>query len=290
METGGLQASLLSKFFSVVGQSTFVSLFIPSRVSSRVLARSKRVAIVTGAASGIGRAIATLLAKEGKDVVVVDFDQANGSKVAREIGGTFVKANLSSRADCKRVVESALRKFGTVHILVNNAGFQHVEAVDTFPEDTWEKMIATMLTAPFLLTRYSWPAMKAQRFGRVVNIASTQGLVASPFKTAYVAAKHGIVGFTKSAALEGGEYGITVNAVAPAYVNTPLMQNQIKDLSKNMKIPVSEVVAKVMLEPAAIKRLIEPEEVASLVSYLCSAKASAVTGSCWTIDLGWTSR
>jgi 3-hydroxybutyrate dehydrogenase len=132
--------------------------------------------------------------------------------------------------------------------------------------------------------------MRAQGYGRIVNIASIQGLIASPFKSAYVTAKHGLVGFTKSAALEGGPHGITVNAIAPAFVRTPLMQNQIRDLSLSMKIPESEVVQRVMLEPAAIKRLIEPKEIASLVSYLCSPEASAVTGVCWPIDLGWTAR
>ncbi len=132
--------------------------------------------------------------------------------------------------------------------------------------------------------------MRQQNYGRIVNIASTQGLIASPFKSAYVAAKHGIVGLTKSAALEGGPQGITVNAVAPAFVRTPLMQNQIKDLSVSMRIPEDQVVEKVMLEPAAIKRFIEPEEVASLVAYLCSPQASAITGVCWPIDLGWTAR
>jgi 3-hydroxybutyrate dehydrogenase len=151
-------------------------------------------------------------------------------------------------------------------------------------------MIATMMTAPFLLTKYCWPAMKAQGYGRIVNIASIQGIIASPFKSAYVAAKHGLVGFTKSAALEGGPDGITVNAIAPAFVRTPLMQNQVRDLAESMNIPESEVVEKVMLEPAAIKRLIEPEEIAFLVSYLCSPRASAVTGACWPIDLGWTAR
>jgi 3-hydroxybutyrate dehydrogenase len=250
----------------------------------------KQVAIVTGAASGIGRAIAKELAGEGKSVVVVDLDQSGGTKVAQEIGGIFIKANLTRKEDCRNVVEETLRRCGTVHILVNDAGFQHVEPIETFPESTWDDMIAVMMTAPFLLTKYCWPTMATQKYGRIVNIASTQGLVATPYKTPYVTAKHGLVGFTKGAALEGGPLGITVNAIAPAYVRTPLMENQIKDLSRTMKIPESEVIEKVMLEPAAIKRLVEPQEVASLVSYLCSNKASAVTGSCWTIDLGWTAR
>jgi 3-hydroxybutyrate dehydrogenase len=151
-------------------------------------------------------------------------------------------------------------------------------------------MLAVMLTAPFLLIKYAWPAMKAQRWGRIVNIASIHGLVASLFKSAYVAAKHGLIGLTRVAALEGGPYGITANAICPAYVRTPLVENQIQDQARMRGLPPEEVVEKIMLEPAAIRRLIEPEEVAALVAYLCSEEASAVTGAAWTIDLGWTAR
>lgn len=253
-------------------------------------AASKSIAIVTGAASGIGKAIAVTLAQEGKHVVVVDLDKTRGEVVAKEVGGHFVHANLSKRADCRRVVEEALGAFGGLQILVNNAGYQHLEKLEDFPEDRWEDMIAVMLTAPFLLTKYSWPTMKAQHFGRIVNIASIHGLVASSFKCAYVAAKHGLLGLTKVAALEGADYGITVNAICPAYARTPIVENQIEDQSRLLGFAPEEVVQRIMLEPAPIKRLIEPREIASLVSYLCSENASAVTGASWTIDLGWTAR
>ena len=251
---------------------------------------SGRIAIVTGAASGIGQAIAEALAHGGDQVVVADRNDAQGQAVAAAIGGHFVVADLSLRADCRRVVDATLAHFGGLDILINNAGFQHIDAIEMFPEDTWDAMLAVMLTAPFLLTKYSWPTMKDHGWGRIVNIASIHGLVASPFKSAYVTAKHGLIGLTRTTALEGGEYGITVNALCPAYVQTPLVESQIADQAHTRGLLPQEVIKQVMLAPAAIKRLITPEEVAALVVYLCSEAAGAVTGADWTIDLGWTAR
>ena len=251
---------------------------------------SGRIAIVTGAASGIGQAIAETLAHDGDQVVVADRNDAQGQAVAAAIGGHFVVADLSLRADCRRVVDATLAHFGGVDILVNNAGFQHIDAIEMFPEDTWDAMLAVMLTAPFLLTKYTWPTMKDRGWGRIVNIASIHGLVASPFKSAYVTAKHGLIGLTRTAALEGGEHGITVNALCPAYVQTPLVESQIADQAHTRGLLPQEVIEQVMLAPAAIKRLITPKEVAALVVYLCSEAAGAVTGADWTIDLGWTAR
>lgn len=251
---------------------------------------SGRIAIVTGAASGIGQAIAETLAHDGDQVVVADRNDAQGQAVAAAIGGHFVVADFSLRADCRRVVDATLAHFGGVDILVNNAGFQHIDAIEMFPEDTWDAMLAVMLTAPFLLTKYTWPTMKDRGWGRIVNIASIHGLVASPFKSAYVTAKHGLIGLTRTAALEGGEHGITVNALCPAYVQTPLVESQIADQAHMRGLLPQEVIEQVMLAPAAIKRLITPKEVAALVVYLCSEAAGAVTGADWTIDLGWTAR
>ncbi|MDR2238910.1 MAG: 3-hydroxybutyrate dehydrogenase [Zoogloeaceae bacterium] len=248
-----------------------------------------KTAIVTGAASGLGRAIAERLAADGAQVVVADVSE-RGAEVAAAIGGHFVPGDAARRADCKALAEAALARYGAVHILVNNAGFQHVAAIEDFPEDIWDKMQAVMLTAPFLLTRYCWPAMKRQRWGRIVNISSIHGLVASPNKAAYIAAKHGLIGLTKTAALEGGACGITANAICPAYIRTPLVDNQIADQAKLRGLPEAEVIEKVMLEPAAVKRLIEPSEVADFVAYLCSPAAAAITGSALTMDLGWTAR
>ncbi|MFC5301184.1 3-hydroxybutyrate dehydrogenase [Azospira restricta] len=248
-----------------------------------------KVAIVTGAGSGIGRAVAERFAADGARVVVADLSEA-GAAVAAGIGGLFVKGDSSRREDCRALVDAALAAYGTVHVLVNNAGFQHVAPLEDFPEDTWERMQAVMLTAPFLLTRYCWPAMKAQRWGRVINVASIHALVASPNKAAYVAAKHGLLGLTKTAALEGGASGITVNAICPAYVRTPLVDSQIADQARTRGIPEAEVIDRIMLEPAAVKRLIEPAEVADFAAYLCSPAAGAITGAALTMDLGWTAR
>ncbi|HEX9184710.1 MAG TPA: 3-hydroxybutyrate dehydrogenase [Burkholderiales bacterium] len=251
---------------------------------------SARVAIVTGAASGIGLACAERLAADGMKVVLADVNEKAGAEHARRLGGTFVAADLTSRAGCRNLVERALQAYGTVHVLVNNAGYQHVAPIEEFPEDQWDRMIALMLTAPFLLTRYCWPAMKKQKWGRVVNIASIHALVASPFKVGYTAAKHGLVGLTRTAALEGGEHGITVNAICPAYVRTPLVDNQIADQAKANNMLPGEVIEKIMLAPAAVKRLIEPREVADFVAYLCGDAAGTITGAALTMDLGWTAR
>ncbi len=249
---------------------------------------SGRVAIVTGAGSGIGQAVVEVLAREGDRVVVADIKEEQGRAVAEANGGLFVATNLAERADCRRLVDVTLEHYGKVDILVNNAGFQHIDAVEDFPEDTWDTMIAVMLTAPFLLTKYVWPSMKAQRWGRVVNIGSVHSLRASPFKSGYISAKHGVLGLTRTAALEGGPLGITVNTICPAYVRTPLVENQIAAQARTRGISPDEVIEKVMLEPAAIKRLIEPVEVGEMVRFLCSDAASSITGSALTMDLGWT--
>jgi 3-hydroxybutyrate dehydrogenase len=249
-----------------------------------------KVAIVTGAASGIGLACAERLAADGMKVVLADVNEKAGAGHAKRLGGTFVAADLTSRNGCRNLADQALKTHGTVHVLVNNAGYQHVAPIEDFPEDQWERMLSLMLTAPFLLTRYCWPAMKKQKWGRVVNIASIHALVASPFKVAYISAKHGMIGLTRTAALEGGEHGITANAICPAYVRTPLVDGQIADQAKANNISPEEVIEKIMLGPAAVKRLVEPAEVAGFVSYLCSDAAGTITGAALTMDLGWTAR
>jgi len=249
-----------------------------------------KVAIVTGAASGIGLACAERLAADGMKVVLADLNEKAGAEHAKRLGGTFVAADLTQRDGCRKLVDASLKAHGTVHVLLNNAGFQHVSPIEDFPEDQWERMISLMLTAPFLLTRYCWPAMKRQKWGRVVNIASIHALVASPFKVGYICAKHGLIGLTRTAALEGGEHGITVNAICPAYVRTPLVDSQIADQAKANRMSPDEVIEKIMLAPAAVKRLIEPREVADFVAYLCGDAAGVITGAALTMDLGWTAR
>ena len=249
---------------------------------------SQRTALVTGAASGIGLAVSQALAADGVKVVMADLNQAAGQAEAAKIGALFVQADLSKQADCRALVDAALTKFGRVDILVNNAGIQHVAPIEEFPEEKWEFMIALMLTAPFRLTKYVWPGMKEAGWGRIININSVHGLIASPFKAAYISAKHGMTGLTKTAALEGGKFGITVNSICPAYVRTPLVDNQIADQAKIHNIPPEQVVEEIMLKNAAVKRMIEPSEIGDLVLYLCSDKAACFTGSSLTIDCGWT--
>jgi 3-hydroxybutyrate dehydrogenase len=249
-----------------------------------------KVALVTGAASGIGLACAERLSADGMRVVLADLNEKAGSEHAKRLGGTFVAADLSTRTGCKALADAALKAHGGVHVLVNNAGYQHVAPIEDFPEDQWDRMLALMLTAPFLLTRYCWPSMKKRRWGRVINIASIHALVASPFKAAYISAKHGLVGLTRTAALEGGEFGITANALCPAYVRTPLVDAQIADQAKANRMSEDEVIEKIMLAPAAVKRLLEPREVADFVAYLCTEPAGTITGAALTMDLGWTAR
>ena len=249
-----------------------------------------KVAVVTGGASGIGLAVAQRLAADGASVVIGDIQAEAGQRAAQRLGGLFVPADLGRRADCRALIDRAAEAYGALHILVNNAGFQHIAPIEDFPEETWEAMLAVMLTAPFLLTKYAWPLMKAGGWGRVINISSIHGMVASPFKSAYISAKHGLIGLTRTAALEGGPHGITVNAICPAYVRTPLVENQIATQAQTRGISPEAVVEQIMLEPAAIKRLIEPEEVAALVAYLCSEAAGVTTGAAWALDLGWTAR
>lgn len=254
-----------------------------------------KAGLVTGAGSGIGRAIAKMLAAHGASVGVCDLNESASRKVVAEIeqsGGQALalQADVSKSNHVRAAVQTTVEKFGRVDILVNNAGLQFIAPVHEFPEEKWNLLIGVMLTGSFLCTKYALPPMMAQRWGRIINISSIHGLVASPFKSAYIAAKHGIIGLTKTVALEVADYGITVNAICPSYVRTPLVEGQIAEQSKLHKIPEAEVVEKIMLAQAAVKRLLEPEEIAGLVLYLCSGGAAGVTGAAYTIDGGWTAR
>ncbi len=249
---------------------------------------NNKVAVVTGAASGIGLAIAEMFAHEGAKVVMVDINEESLKNHANRLGASYIKADLSKREENKAAIDFAVEQYKTVDILINVAGIQTVSPVEDFPEDKWDFMINLMLTSPFLLTKYSWPYMKANKWGRVINLNSIHGLVASEFKSAYVSAKHGLTGFTKTAALEGGPQGITVNSICPSYVRTPLVDKQIADQARNHGISEEEVVTKIMLQKAAIKQMLEPSTVAEVVKFLCSDSAAMITGSAMTIDGGWT--
>ena len=252
---------------------------------------SGRAAIVTGAASGIGRAIASDLAAQGVRVLFADLSAEEGQRAAADFPtAVFQRADIAKQEECDALVARALRDFGGVDILVNNAGLQHVAPVEEFPVETWERLVRIMLFGPFYLTRAALPHMYAKGWGRIVNIASVHGLVASPYKSAYVAAKHGLLGFTKAVALEAAEKGVTVNAVCPSYVRTPLVEKQIADQARVHGISEAAVIHDIMLAPAALKRLLEPSEVAAYVRFLCSDDASGITGAAQVIDAGWTAR
>jgi 3-hydroxybutyrate dehydrogenase len=248
-----------------------------------------KVAIVTGAAGGIGLAIAQALAQQGAHVTLADIDVERGQAEAAQIPqARFQQADMSSGTDCQRLVADTLEAEGRVDILINNAGVQHVAPILDFPEAKWRQIIDIMLTAPFLLTQATLPGMYERRWGRIVNIGSVHSLRASAFKSAYVAAKHGLLGLTRVTALEGAPYGVTCNIICPSYVRTALVKKQIADQARIHQIPESEVVEKIMVAEAPIHRLLEPAEVATYAAFLCSGAASGITGSAQVIDCGWT--
>jgi 3-hydroxybutyrate dehydrogenase len=240
-----------------------------------------RRALITGGASGIGRACAVRLADAGADVIVLDRDVEAAKSVAETVGGTAVAVDLSD-LDAVDGLDLA------VDVLVNNAGLQHVAPLHDFPVDRFSYILRLMLEAPFRLVRGALPHMYERGWGRVVNISSIHGLRASAYKSAYVTAKHGLEGLSKVIALEGAEKGVTSNCVNPAYVRTPLVEGQIADQAKAHGLSEDEVVEQVMLAPTAVKRLIEPAEVADAVAWLCSPSAASVTGTSLVMDGGWS--
>ncbi|MGA4507572.1 3-hydroxybutyrate dehydrogenase [Propionibacteriaceae bacterium G1746] len=240
-------------------------------------------AVVTGGASGIGRAIAAAYAAAGARVTVADRDEAAANTVAAEIGGTAWVADLDDTASLEGLSLDA-------DILVNNAGMQVINPIQDFDPAAWRRMHRVMLEAPFLLIRACLPHMYANNWGRVINISSVHGVRASPFKSSYVAAKHGLEGLSKVTALEGGPHGVTSNCINPSYVRTPLVENQIADQARIHNIAPEDVVEKIMLTECAVKRLIEPDEVGALALFLASDEAGMVTGASYLMDGGWTSR
>ncbi len=255
----------------------------------------KRVAVVTGSTSGIGLGIAWQLARDGYDIVLNGLGDKGDienlrSDIEKEtkVAVTFEDADLANPKEIESMITRVLKVHGGVDILVNNAGIQFVSAVEDFPTEQWNRVIDINLSAAFHTTRLVTPSMKKNGFGRIVNIASAHGLVASPFKSAYVAAKHGIVGFTKSVALELAEFGVTCNAICPGWVETPLVQTQVDALATEKKMSKEAVIKNFMLERQPTRKFVQIEEIASLTSFLVSESARSITGSSYSIDGGWT--
>ena len=256
---------------------------------------SGKTAIVTGSTSGIGLGIAEALAGKGANIVLNGFGEAVAieelrSRLSRDhnVGVSYSAADISKPDEIADMIGEAKSEFGKIDILVNNAGIQYVAPLEEFPPEKWNAIIAINLTGAFHTSRLVVADMKAAGWGRIVNIASAHALVASPFKSAYVAAKHGIAGLTKTVALEVAEHGVTVNAVCPGYVMTPLVQKQIPDQAKARGISEEAVVHDVLLAAQSTKEFVEVSEVASLVAFLCSVEAKSITGAILPIDGGWT--
>ena len=243
-----------------------------------------KAALVTGAASGIGRAVATRLANDGMDVLSVDLNPDPDGP------GTPYEADLTSAEANEASVNAALERFGRLDVIVANAGIQHVSPIEEFSVERWNTIVSLLLTSPFLLAKYGWPALKDSGAGRFIAIASVHGLVASPFKAAYVSAKHGVIGLVKTVALEGAGDGITAAAVCPGYVRTPLVEKQIADQARVHGLSEDDVLEQVILAPHAVKQLIEPSDVADVVAFLLTPAGRTFTGVPVTLDQGWTAR
>lgn len=255
-----------------------------------------KTVLITGSSSGIGLGIAREFAKTKQFNIIFNGLEANGPEIAEAIGkefgiGTmFSNANMLKPEELRKMVDDGIAKFDKIDVLVNNAGIQFVSPVEDFPDDKWNAIIGINLTSAFYLTKAVWKGMKERKFGRIINIASAHGLVASEFKSAYVASKHGILGFTKTIALEGAPFNITANAICPGYVKTPLVEKQIADQAKTHGIPESEVVSKIMLYKQAVKEFVTVELIGQAAVFMASENASTLTGISMPIDGGWNAQ
>lgn len=256
-----------------------------------------KAAIITGSTSGIGLGIAHAFAASGMDVMLNGFgDKAEIERTRAELAekyGTrlgYSPADMSKPNDIARMVSEATEAFGKVDVLVNNAGIQHVEAIETFPIAKWDTILAINLSSAFHAMRAALPQMKQRKWGRIINIASAHGLVASPFKSAYVAAKHGILGLTKTAALETAEDGITVNAICPGYVLTPLVQKQIPETAKARGLTEEQVIKDVLLHAQPTRQFVTTKQIGALAVFLCTHAAASMTGTALPIEGGWTAQ
>ena len=253
--------------------------------------------IVTGSTSGIGLGTARAFAAQGCNVMLNGFGDAvqieklrAGLAAEHKVTVLYSSADMARPAEIVAMVDQVARRFGTVDLLVNNAGIQHVAPVEEFPADKWDQILAINLSSAFHAIRTALPGMKARNWGRIINVASAHGLVASPFKSAYIAAKHGLVGLTKTVALETAGKGITCNAICPGYVLTPLVEKQIEDQSEARDISREEAISKVILERQPSKEFVKIEEVAALAVFLAGDAAASITGSAYSIDGGWTAQ
>jgi 3-hydroxybutyrate dehydrogenase len=243
-----------------------------------------KAALVTGAAGGIGRAVAERLEQAGMDVLAVDLEpDPDGPGSPHQADLTLPQSNADA-------VAAALERFGRLDVVVPNAGVQHVAPVEEFPLERWQTIMALMLTSPFVLAKHAWPMLRQSGCGRFIAIASVHGLVASPYKAAYISAKHGLLGLVKTLALEGASDGIRATAVCPAYVRTPLVEQQIADQARAHGLREDQVLQEVILAPHAVKEMIEPSEVAEVVAFLAGPGGRAFTGAAVTMDQGWTAR
>ncbi|MDF2670005.1 MAG: 3-hydroxybutyrate dehydrogenase family protein [Paenibacillus sp.] len=259
--------------------------------------QSERVAVITGAAGGIGYGLAEAFAAEGYAVVLGDRNEVGVSKAvsslqeARHPGVcTGLAFDVTSEEELIAAVTQVMEQFGRIDVWVNNAGMQHIAALEHFPTEMYERLIRLMLTAPFIAMKHVFPIMKRQHFGRILNMASINGLVGFAGKAAYNSAKHGLIGLTKVGALEGAEHGITVNALCPGYVDTHLVRNQLADLAANRGVALEQVLEEVIYPLVPQKRLLQPEEIADYAVFLASRKASGVTGQAVVIDGGYTAQ
>lgn len=253
----------------------------------------RRIVIVTGAARGIGYAVAELFAQQGDQPVIADLNQEGGERAANELSTkygckpVFYPLDVSDAEQVESFIAKVSRDLGRVDVVVNNAGLQHIDAVENFPVEKWDLLIGVMLKGPFLLTKYAIPQMKKQKYGRIINISSVHGKLASPFKAAYISAKHGVVGLTRTVAIEVAEDNITCNAVMPGVVHTELIEKQLQKLADEDGTSREEALHKHLLTKQAVKRFIKPEEVAACCVYLASENASCITGETISVSGGW---
>lgn len=257
--------------------------------------KNKKRTLITGSTSGIGLALARGFARAGHDLVLHGLEP-DGAALARGLSQeygvhvTHSDADLSRRSGCEQLAKATQDALGGLDVLINNAGIQHVAPVEAFPADRWDAILAVNLSAAFFLSQAFWEGMRARSFGRILMLASVHGLVASEFKAAYVAAKHGVLGLTKVLALEGAPHGITCNALCPGYVRTPLVEKQIADQAQAHGIPAEDVVTQVLLKKHAIKRFVEPDALTALALLLASEDGALITGTSIPVDGGWTAQ